>query len=111
MKNFAAQLLFAIHSPRANGNKQYDESLRLITAFTIEDALKKAQELGKQLEDAPDATATTWRFLKVTRLYELQRLQNGAELSSRIFEDQDLQAGTHRTQLFEHQLLASINPN
>lgn len=90
---YAAKLLFA---STINGEKRQpalcEESIRVLLAETEDDALARAQELGKAGEhDYPneDGETVNWHFVSVIEVQDLteRELHDGAEVFSRLFFD------------------------
>ena len=92
MNWFLAKIVYRIVCGDGNHTPQFDEQLRLITATSEEEALKKAVNIGKQEEDCFYNTAeklVQWKFINVSELYKIAELIDGAELYSKIEEKEN----------------------
>lgn len=92
MSWYLAKIVFRIHCGEGNHIPQYDEQLRLIAADNQADAFFKAQSLGKAGEETffnNKQQLVQWRFVNVCELYRLQPMIHGAELYSRITEEEN----------------------
>lgn len=71
---------------------QFDEQLRLIKAGDEFHAFQKAQLLGEREQDNflnASQKPVHWKFINVSELHKLDDLIDGAEMYSRICEDED----------------------
>jgi hypothetical protein len=96
---FAASLLFrSIHS----GNQCVDgalweESVRLISAESVEEAQKKAEVLGRDAEvnyAVSENDNVRWIFVQIERIYEIQdeEIVHGSELFSRFLRQSEVES-------------------
>jgi len=95
MQWYLAKIVFRILCGEGEHMAQFDEQLRLIGANSKEEAFRKAQEMGKQEEDAfmnRRNQLVQWKFINVSELYKLSELIDGAELYSRIEEKENAEA-------------------
>jgi hypothetical protein len=92
MKWYLAKLVFRIICGEGNHTPQFDEQLRLICAENEMHAFQKARILGDAEEDNflnNDQKPVHWKFIDVSELHSLNELIDGAELYSRINEEED----------------------
>ncbi len=91
MNWYLAKMVFRIICGDGHHMAQFDEQLRLIQASNKEEAFQKAQTLGSKEEEIffnQQQQLVQWQFINTSDLYQLQDLIDGAELYSRI-EEQD----------------------
>lgn len=91
MNWYLAKMVFRIICGDGNHAAQFDEQLRLINAGSKEEAFHKAQLLGGREEESffnNHQELVQWQFISISELYQLSELIDGAELYSRI-EEQD----------------------
>ena len=92
MKWYLAKLVYRIICGEGNHKPQFDEQLRLIQAEDDLNAFQKARIMGHQEEDIFLNNAQKlvhWKFIDVPELHPLNELIDGAELYSRICEEED----------------------
>lgn len=95
---YTANLLFkSVHSPTSSKDALWEESIRLIEAETREQAMEKANILGKAAEVSypiQSDDSTKWTFVKVERVVEIdgQKLKDGAEVFSRFLRESEVQS-------------------
>jgi len=107
MKWYLAKLVFRIVCGDGEHTAQFDEQLRLISAFDAEEAFDKAQDMGHSEQETfhnLKQQLVQWKFVNVSELYHLTELIDGAELYSRINEVDDAEAYT----IFVHRKAESI---
>lgn len=98
MQWYLAKLVYRIICGDGDHKAQFDEQLRLIQAEDELHAFNKAQLTGEREQDSflnESAHAVQWRFLNVTELHTLEQLTDGAEVYSRIREEDDGEAYQH----------------
>jgi Domain of unknown function (DUF4288) len=91
MNWYLAKIVYQIESRENSTSGQFDEQLRLISAFDEEAAFLKAQTVGKEEETCFENTrqqTIRWTFINVAELYRLSELIDGAELYSMIRDDE-----------------------
>jgi hypothetical protein len=97
MQWYIAKIVFRIISGEGNHTPQFDEQLRLIHASNEFEAFERARELGiseqDQFENANNTTVE-WRFIDITSIHRFPGLADGAELYSRIMEEEDAERYT-----------------
>ena len=92
MKWYLAKLVYRIICGEGNHKPQFDEQLRLIHAEDELQAFQKARTTGHREEDTFLNNAQKlvhWKFIDVPELHPLNELTDGAELYSRICEEDD----------------------
>ena len=92
MKGYLAKLVFRIICGEGNHTPQFDEQLRLLYAENEIHAFQKARILGDAEEDNflnNDLKPVHWKFVDVSEIHALNELIDGAELYSRINEEED----------------------
>ena len=91
MNWYLAKIVFRIKCGEGNHTPQYDEQLRLIGASNKEEAFYKAQAIGKAEEETfinQKEQLVQWQFINVCEVYQLNKMIDGAELYSRITEEE-----------------------
>ena len=92
MKWYLAKLVYRIICGEGNHKPQFDEQLRLIYGEDDLHAFQKARTTGHHEEDTFLNNAQKlvhWKFIDVSELYPLNELTDGAEIYSRICEEED----------------------
>ena len=92
MEWYLAKLVYRIICGPGNHVAQFDEQLRLIHADDDLHAFNKAQLTGEKEQDCFLNHAdhhVHWKFINVTELHKLEELTDGAEMYSRIHEEED----------------------
>ena len=92
MKWYLAKLVYRIICGEGNHKPQFDEQLRLIYGEDDLHAFQKARTTGHHEEDTFLNNAQKlvhWKFIDVSELYPLNELTDGAEIYSRICEEDD----------------------
>jgi hypothetical protein len=92
MKWYLAKLVYRIICGEGNHKPQFDEQLRLIYAEDNLHAFKKARVTGHQEQDTFLNNAQKlvhWKFIDVSELHPLNELTDGAEIYSRVYEEDD----------------------
>ena len=90
MKWYLAKLVFRIICGEGNHTPQFDEQLRLLFAENEMHAFQKARILGDKEEDNflnNEQKPVHWKFIDVSELHPLNELIDGAEIYSRINEE------------------------
>jgi hypothetical protein len=98
MNWYLTKMVFRIICGDGSHTAQFDEQLRLITAGSKEEAFHKAQTLGGREEEMffnNNQQLVQWQFVSVSELYQLNELIDGAELYSRIEEQDNAEAYMH----------------
>jgi len=92
MNWFLAKMVYRIICGDGNHTPQFDEQLRLIKAHDEFHAFQKAQLIGEREQDNFVNSAQKpvhWKFIDVSELHKLEDLIDGAEMYSRICEEED----------------------
>ena len=90
MKWYMAKIVYQIICGEGDHTAQFDEQLRLIHAENNLHAFHKARNIGKQEEDCfmnYVNKPVQWKFIDVSELHLLDVLSDGAEVYSKICED------------------------
>ncbi len=98
MNWYLTKMVFRIICGDGEHTAQFDEQLRLICAQSREEAFHKAQTLGGREEEMffnNQQQLVQWQFVSVSELYRLSELIDGAELYSRIEEQENAEAYMH----------------
>lgn len=86
---FVAKLVFRIITGDGRHQPQFDEQLRLISAFGWQEALHKVKALGEREQESfrnQQEQWVHWQFVNVAELNRLGKLKDGAELHYQITE-------------------------
>ena len=89
MKYFLAKINYQIITGSGDHTAQFDEQLRLLIADDAEDALEKANAIGLKEQDTfmnEQQLLVKWKFIDVSELFEVNSQSDGAEVWSRITE-------------------------
>ncbi len=92
MNWYLAKLVYQIICGDGAHTPQFDEQLRLIHAFDELHAFQKARTIGNREEEVfynAKEKLVQWKFVDVCELHKLDELSDGAELYSRINEEDD----------------------
>lgn len=95
MNWYLAKIVYRIICGDGHHTAQFDEQLRLITAYHEEEALEKARAIGLQEEEVfynEKKQLVQWKFIDVSELHPLNHLIDGAEVYSQIKETGDPEA-------------------
>lgn len=98
MNWYLSKMVFRIICGDGNHTAQFDEQLRLIQAGSKEEAFHKAQLLGVKEEEMffnQNQQLVQWQFISISELYQLNKLIDGAELYSRIEEQENAESYLH----------------
>lgn len=90
MEWYLAKLVYRIICGDGAHTAQFDEQLRLIYAEDELHAFNKAQLIGEREQDNFLNEAehpVQWKFINITELHKLENLTDGAEVYSRIREE------------------------
>lgn len=92
---YAASLLFkGSRSPASDAAPLWQESVRLISADSEDEARAKAQRLGQaeRLSYEVSGGTLTWVFERIERIYAIEEaaLADGAEVFSRFLRDAEV---------------------
>lgn len=92
MKWYLAKIVYRIIC-EGNHTPQFDEQLRLVHAEDDLHAFQKARLIGDEEEDNflnDHQKRVHWKFIDVSELHPLNDLTDGAEIYSRICEEEDV---------------------
>ena len=92
MKWYLAKIVYRIICGDGNHTPQFDEQLRLIQAEDDMHAFQKARLIGDEEEDDflnNSEKPVRWKFIDVSELHPLNDLIDGAEIYSRICEEEN----------------------
>jgi Domain of unknown function (DUF4288) len=92
MKWYLAKLVYRIICGEGTHTPQFDEQLRLVWAEDDLHAFQKARTTGHLEEDNflnSTKKPVLWKFIDVSELHPLSELIDGAELYSRICEEDE----------------------
>ena len=112
MNWYLAKIVFRIICGDGNHTAQFDEQLRLILASDELHAFHKARLLGESEEDNFLNAAhkpVHWKFIDVSEINPLNELIDGAEMYSRIREEDDAEIFIRTTRL-KAALILENNP-
>lgn len=92
MQAYLAKLAFGILMGKASKTNTFETQLRLVIALNTQEAMYKAEQLGRSQEDIlphEEQGSVCWRFIGVTDIIALPALNDGLELESVIHEPED----------------------
>ncbi|HMU45203.1 MAG TPA: DUF4288 domain-containing protein [Chitinophagaceae bacterium] len=95
---YLVKVVFRIICGDGEHTAQFDEQLRLIKATSKEEAFHKAQMLGLKEQEVffnQQEQLVQWQFVSISELYRLDKLEDGAELYSRIEEQDNAESYMH----------------
>ncbi len=102
MNWYLAKMVFQIICGNGKHTAQFEEQLRLIHAADASAAVEKATALGRQ-EEQPFLNHTQqticWKLIAVTDVYPFTAELDGAEIYSRISEEEQPASFIHSMQL------------
>ena len=107
MQWYIAKIVFRIISGEGNHTPQFDEQLRLIHALDELEAFQQARALGiseQDLFENENSSTVEWRFIDIADLQKFSGLKHGAEIYSRIMEEDDAQRHTDIVRLKAEQI-------
>jgi Domain of unknown function (DUF4288) len=102
MNWYLVKMVFQIICGEGKHTAQFEEQLRLIQAADGSLAVKKATLLGKEEEQSFLNFAqqpVNWKLIAVTDIYPFDAAMDGAEIFSRISEEEQAAAFIHSMQL------------
>ncbi len=112
MKWYLARLVYQVVSGDGNHTPQFDEQLRLIQADELSWAREKALVLGQIGAFTFQNTRkqnVTWKFINVTDVFEIDAIEDGAQLYSMTEEPADVNAYMELTKAKAFRTLAFIS--
>ena len=109
MNWYIAKIVFRICSEESQ-RLQFDEHIRLISADNFDEAFLKARILGIREEDAfvnAHNKPVKWEFINVADISPLDKLEDGTELTSRLYEMEEAHEHIH----YVHQKAITLRLN
>jgi hypothetical protein len=97
MNWYLAKVVYRITCGNGEHTAQFDEQLRLISAYDPEEAFQKASEIGINEQETfynEKRQLVRWEYINVSEIHPLNHLVDGAELYSRINEVDDAEVYT-----------------
>lgn len=88
MKWYLAKLIYQIICANGNHKPQFDEQLRLIYAEDDLHAFHKARLIGESENAGNVLPLIKWKFIDVCELHLLTELTDGAEIYSKVVEEE-----------------------
>lgn len=110
MKWYLAKLVYQIVCGNGEHIPQFDEQLRVVMAEDELHAFQKARIIGEKEQDNflnSYSKPVRWKFIDVPELYPMGSLVDGAEMYSRIREEESADIYIRVTQMKAAQLLES----
>jgi Domain of unknown function (DUF4288) len=92
MNWYLAKIVYRIISGDGKHTPQFDEQLRLINADDDLHAFQKARLIGDKQQDSflnKVNNTVRWKFIDVAEINKLENLTDGAEMYSRIYEEEN----------------------
>jgi acetoacetate decarboxylase len=99
MSWFLVKIVFQIICGDGQHKPQFDEQLRLILAPDMNAAVEKSKKLAA--EEVQTDELVQWKLVAVTDVYPFGRYLDGAELFSKVTEEEHGAAYIHTLQLKE----------
>ncbi len=90
MKWFCTKLVFQIQIESVNVSHQFDESIRMISAETIEEAYNKSYQLGIESQSSffnLQGQQVDWKFIDVATIFEIENFSDGMEIFAVTIEE------------------------
>lgn len=110
MNWYIAKIVFGISAENTLHKPQFDEQIRLVLAESMEEALLKARIIGIGEEESfinNKNNVVKWEFINVAELTLLEKLEDGVELTSRIYELEEAAEHVH----YVHQKAITLRLN
>ena len=110
MNWYIAKIIFTINAQNTEHKPQFDEQLRLIEAKCIEEAFLKARVIGITEEDSfinDKNNLVKWEFVNIADITPLNKLEDGIELTSRLYEMEEAHEHIH----YVHQKAITLRLN
>ncbi|MEO8770127.1 MAG: DUF4288 domain-containing protein [Ferruginibacter sp.] len=89
MKWYLAKLVFRIICANGDHKPQFDEQLRLVNAEDDLHAFHKARLIGDTENVDGITTLVKWKFIDVSELHLLSEFTDGAEIYSKVMEEEE----------------------
>ncbi len=109
MNWYISKIVFSIENTQAS-KSQFDEQLRLVAADSTGEAFIKARAIGLNEEEIffnSNQNEVKWEFINVSEVIEMNKLEDGIELYSRIHETEEAKTYIN----FIHQKAIAIRMN
>ena len=110
MNWYIAKIVFTISAQNTTHKPQFDEQLRLIEASCPEEAFMKARRIGLAEEDSfvnNSNNLVKWEFVNVADINPVHKLEDGTELTSRLYEMEEAHEHIH----YVHQKAITLRLN
>jgi hypothetical protein len=110
MNWYIAKIIFTINAQNTTHKPQFDEQMRLIQANCPEEAFIKARMIGLSEEDSfinNNNNLVKWEFINVADISPLDKLEDGTELTSRLYEMEEAHEHIH----YVHQKAITLRLN
>jgi hypothetical protein len=116
MNWYLTKMVFRIICGNGQHKAQFDEQIRLIQASSPAEAWAKAREYAMSETNGTQGEGVRWQFVNIPELYQLNGFVDGAELYSRVKEEDDgevYEQVIHRRAAMlqynmEHQILSAL---
>lgn len=110
MNWYIAKIVFRINAQNTPHKPQFDEQMRLIQAECNEEAFIKARMIGLSEEDSfinNSNNVVKWEFINVADITPIEKLEDGMELTSRLYEMEEAHEHIH----YVHQKAITLRLN
>ncbi len=90
---YIVKLIFQIQTEGCEKQPQFDEQYRLVRADDQDWAIEKAEILGRLESTAfqnENNQKVNWKFLKVTEVFSIGKIEDGMELLAKTEEPEDV---------------------
>jgi Domain of unknown function (DUF4288) len=116
MNWYLTKMVFRIICGNGQHKAQFDEQIRLIHATDPSEAWTKARQYALAETGGIATNGVTWQFVNIPELYQINGFVDGAELYSRVKEEEDgevYEQVIHRRAAMlqynmEHQILSAL---
>jgi hypothetical protein len=99
MSWFLVKMVFRIICGNGQHKPQFDEQIRLVLSVNIKSAIEKSKQLAA--EETKVSHMVQWKLVAITDIYPFNGGMDGAELFSKITEEEQEAAFIHTLQLKE----------
>jgi len=92
MKKFLAKIIFNVNIDIGTDASQFDEQIRMILVYSLEEAFYKARVIGKKEEETfMDANnkLVSRQFIDVLEVYPLDEMKDGEQIYSNTHKIKD----------------------
>ncbi len=92
MNRYLVKLMFNINIDNGSNDSQFDEQIRIVESYTLEDAFHKARTIGRKEEETfvnSENKMVSWQFIDVVDVYELESIKDGEQVYSNTHENTD----------------------